>query len=208
MLINFLPISVVALSAALLPISASATISKNEIAKCAAIENAVNRLSCYDSLAKSEGLAKEVKTSSVTDSKWVIREKTDPLTDNSVYTAMILADSGKGRYGNHISLLIRCENNTTEMYINWASYLGRDDISVTYRIGKDKAVTSRWGLSTDSKATFFPGSPIPALKEIIESDTPSLVANLTPYNSNPITAVFNTSGAKEALSDIRESCGW
>lgn len=193
---------------ALLPLGAHASVEKNKVAECAAVDNTVKRLECYDNLAKSEDLTTTSSTQKSATSKWILRTTTDPLTDKSIYLASLIADEGKGRYGDPIIMSVRCQDNTTEMYIGWGSYLGRDDISTTYRVGKKPAATSRWQLSTDSKAAFFPGTPIPTLKQFIESDEPSFVANVTPYNENPVTAIFDISGAEEALSDIRNGCGW
>lgn len=192
----------------LLPTSAQATISKDKVAACAAISNTVSRLACYDALAKSEGLVATSSTQRSANSKWITNTKTDPLTDKSIYTSMLIADEGKGRYGDPVAMIARCQNNKTEMYIIWDSYLGSDSIRTTYRVGKNPAKTSNWDLSTDSKAAFFPGTPIPTLKEFISAEDPSFVANVTPYNESPVTAIFDITGAEAALADIRKGCNW
>src|SRR5690606_7558704 len=160
---------------------------------------------CYDDLASRHSLAPSAKATTASGAgEWHTRTHTDPLTDKSVYTAVLLAASGKGRFGDPIVLMVRCADNKTEMYINWQSYLGRDRIRTTYRLGKDKAQTANWTTSTDHKAAFFPGTPIPMLKRLIETD--SFVANVTPYSESPVSAVFNTEGAETALADIRTGC--
>lgn len=194
--------------AALLPASAHATVEKNKLAACAAIDNLVNRVMCYDDLAKAEEPVETFSSQKSDNSKWITDIKTDPLTDKSIYTSLLFADQGKGRYGDSIIMLVRCKNNTTEMYISWSSYLGSDSIRTTYRVGKSPAKTSSWDLSTDSKAAFFPGTPVPLLKEFISVEDPSFVANVTPYNKSPVTAIFNITGAEQALADIRKGCNW
>ncbi len=92
------------------------------------------------------------------------------------------------------------------MFINWSSFLGSDSIATTYRIDKEPAQRSGWTLSTDKQAAFFPGSPVSTLKKLVESTT--FVASVTPYNENPVTAVFTTTGAERALTDIRKGCNW
>ncbi|HHU93732.1 MAG TPA: DNA primase [Alcaligenaceae bacterium] len=193
---------------AALPLKAQATVNKDKVAACAAIDNTVNRLECYDNLAKTEGLVTTSSTQKSTNSKWITNTQTDPLTDKSIYTSLLIADQGKGKYGDTIALLVRCQNNKTEMYIDWESFLGSDDIRTTYRVGKNPAKTSNWHLSTDKKAAFFPDTPIPTLKEFISVEDPSFVANVTPYNESPVTAVFDITGAEEALADIRKGCNW
>jgi len=194
------------LSAALLPLATHA-IEGKDIAKCAADTNAVTRLECYDKIAKNNSLVAETTTTTPQDAgDWQTNSKTDPLTDDSIEMALLPASSGKGRFGETIVLVVRCANNKTEMYINWQSFLGTDSTSITYRIDKAKARTIKWDVSTDHKAAFYPNSPIPVLKELAEST--SFVANVTPYSDNPITAVFNTTGANEALQKIRQNCNW
>lgn len=177
------------------------------LSKCASMENSVSRLVCFDDLAKERGAAPTaVSTTSDGAGKWRTSTDTDPLTDKSVYFAMLLSDSGESRFNRKPLLVVRCKDNKTELYITWHDFLGTNSIATTYRIDKDAAQQSKWSLSTDKKAAFFPGSPIQMLKRLSEST--SFVANVTPYNESPVTAVFDTTGANKALSDLRKGCGW
>lgn len=181
-------------------------VTGKEIALCAAEVNTVKRLECYDRLAARHDLApSETVTPPANNGNWRTRTSTDPLTDKSIHSALLTADSGKGRYGDSITLVIRCQNNRTEAYIDWNTFLGSDDIIVTSRIDKSPAVTSRWGISTDHKASFMP-SAAAASKGFIGAT--SFVANLTPYSESPITAVFDITGAEQALADISKGCNW
>lgn len=181
-------------------------VPKKEVAFCAADLNTVKRLECYDKLAVRHGQApSEAITSTESKGKWITKTNTDPLTDKSVYIAFLEAESGKGRFGDSITLTVRCQNNTTESYINWNTFLGSDGISVTSRVDKNPAKTSHWGISTDHKASFMPNAAA-NLKSFIGSNT--FIANLTPYSESPITAVFDISGAEQALSDISKGCSW
>uniref|UniRef100_UPI003341D5BE type VI secretion system-associated protein TagO n=1 Tax=Castellaniella defragrans TaxID=75697 RepID=UPI003341D5BE len=181
--------------------------SKDDLAVCAAKSNAVDRLECFDALAEKVGATvTTTNTTSKSSGKWSTSTDTDPMTDESIHFAMLRSSSGTGKYGDAVVMTVRCKDKKTEMYINWKSYLGRDTISTTYRVGKDKAKTSKWDVSTDHKAAFFPGSPVSLLKAIAEND--SFVASLTPYSESPVTASFDTTGAAAALADIRKGCGW
>ncbi|WP_203009070.1 type VI secretion system-associated protein TagO [Pseudomonas paraversuta] len=198
----------IALSTAFaLSTNANAEIAEKEVIQCAALENSVERLSCYDVLADRKGLSKQTTiTQSIGKGKWSTSTTTDPLTDQSIYVALLDADSGSGRYGGRVGMVVRCSKNTTEWYVNWNSFLGTETTTVTHRVGKSKAQRKSWVVSTDHKSSFYPGSPVPILKEMMKSD--SLVANVTPYSESPLTASFNTSGAEAALADIRKGCGW
>ena len=101
--------------------------------------------------------------------------------------------------GRPVFLIARCKRNKTELYIGWNEYLGRSAFVLT-RIGNKKSVKSIWGMSSDYKATFH-AKPISFLKEILEAD--KLVAQITPYNESPVTAIFNTQGLKNAIRPLR-----
>lgn len=191
----------------MLPLSAGAVEDK-EIVTCASEKNTVLRLACFDDLAARHSLApSSVDTSGKPGSGvWSTRTSIDPMTDTSIHTAILLAESGKSKYGKSIVLAVRCANNMTELWVSWDSYLGNRDTKVTHRVGKDKPKTAPWSLSTNNQSTFYPGSPVNLLKSIAQST--SFVANVTPYNASPITAVFDTTGADTALADIRKDCGW
>ncbi|VVO86144.1 hypothetical protein PS903_02027 [Pseudomonas fluorescens] len=180
------------------------SIDKEEVEACASTTNKSERSACYDALASRHGLGSS-SPPEPTQGLWMTSSKQDPLTDETVSTAMLFSETGSSRRGDNPVLIVRCSGKTTEMYINWHDYLGSDAFT-TFRIGQEKATTSNWSVSTDKKAAFYPGSPVGALKRIIENDT--FAASVTPYNESPITAVFNSKGALEALIDIRKNCAW
>ncbi len=110
-------------------------------------------------------------------------------------------------------MIARCKSDKTELYINWSDYLGNDSTSiysdfklVTTRMGSSSAEENRWSLSTDSKATFSPGWGGDWIKRIAKID--EFVAQVTPYGENPVTAVFDVRGLREAASPLAETCGW
>ncbi len=92
-------------------------------------------------------------------------------------------------------------------------YLGDDSDSVygnwkyvTVRIGSQKAVKQRWGVSTDSKATFAPNWAGSLLKSMAKADT--FLIQTTPYGESPVTAIFHTAGLQNALVPLAKACGW
>jgi type VI secretion system protein VasI len=179
-------------------------IGSKELAKCAAIDNQVLRLICYDELAKKYNqVATSKNTSTTSKGRWKTSTDKDPLTDKIIYYAQLTASEGRGKYGDRIDLLFRCKNGEIDAYVNWSTFLSTSSISVTSRIDKNPAKESSWSLSTDYKASFIP-QPEETLEKFIGAS--SFVVNVTPYSENPITAIFNITGAEKALSDIRRSC--
>lgn len=147
------------------------------------------------------------------ETEWLITDNTNPVDDSKTRRATLIADQGTSSMGDPVSLTIRCQSNKTEMFVNWNDYLGDDSHDVyddwkrvTVRVGEAKAIDQRWSISTDSKATFAPGSAVNLIKQMVKADR--LVLRTTPYNENPVTAVFLLKGIEGAIGPIAEECGW
>lgn len=183
-----------------------AAIDEKEYAKCAVIEGDLARLECFDNLAEVKKLdGRQVQPTSIAGKgKWQVSVDVNPIDDSKTVTLVLDADSGKNRWGTTVFLVARCKSNSTELYIGWNDYLGRE-ADVLSRVGDNKAVTERWNLSTDRESTFH-RKAIPFLKEMLTST--KLVAQVTPYIESPVTAVFNTSGLENAIKPLRETCSW
>ncbi|MFW1406118.1 type VI secretion system-associated protein TagO, partial [Vibrio parahaemolyticus] len=179
---------------------------EKEFAYCAAVKGELARLECYDSLAEKHKLDKPQTVGSKVSGtgKWIVSEEVNPIDDSKTVTLVLEASSGKSKWNDKVFFVARCQSNKTDVYIGWNDYLGRE-ASVLTRIGTNKAVTSKWSLSTDSKATFH-RQPISFLKNVEKSDT--LVAQITPYNESPVTAIFDTAGLSNALAPLRKTCSW
>ncbi len=181
-----------------------AEISDKEFAKCAVIQGELKRLDCFDSLAKIKKLNGPQKQSLKTNDvgKWDISVDINPIDDSKTVVLLLKADNKSGR--SSVSLIARCKSNKTNVYINWNNYLGRNS-NVLTRIGSNKAITQKWSLSTDSKATFHP-SAVAFLKDLLKGN--KLVTQITPYNESPVTAIFDTTNLINAIKPLKETCSW
>jgi type VI secretion system protein VasI len=185
---------------------ANVAIDNKEYAKCAIIEGDLARLECFDNLAKKKNLdGRQAQPASIAGKgKWNVSVDVNPIDDSKTVILSLDSDSGKSRRGESVFLIARCKSNTTDLYIGWNDYLG-SEADVLTRVGDNKAITQRWSMSTDTKATFH-STPIPFLKEMLTST--KMVAQVTPYNESPVTAIFNTSGLENAIIPLRETCNW
>lgn len=185
---------------------ANASIEK-DVAKCAAEEGDLARLACYDGMAKQRGLSgpqsQPVQVAGV--GKWQVSSKVNPIDDSKTETLILLPESGQSKWGRPVALIIRCQSNETDLFISWNDYLG-SSASVLTRIGSEDAVTKSWSLSTDKQATFHPRGTITFIKQMMGAN--KLVAQVTPYNESPVTAVYDTTGLENAIKPLRETCGW
>ena len=178
-----------------------------EIASCANIEDDSERLICFDQLASERGLASQPvngANSGNTTGDWLVDVDVNPIDDSTTVTLILEASEGSSSYGDPIYILARCMSGDTDVFISWDDYLGRE-ANVLTRVGDDQAVTQRWSMSTDQTATFHP-QPINFLKELMTST--QLVAQITPYNESPTTAIFKINGLSEAVEPLRQECGW
>lgn len=185
---------------------AHSAIDDKDYAKCAVIDGDLARLECFDNLAKENKLdGRQVQPTSIAGKgKWEVSVDVNPVDDSKTVTLILDADSGKNRWGKSVYLVARCQSNSTDLYIGWNDYLG-SEADILTRVGNNKAITKRWTMSTDKKASFH-RKPIPFLKEMLTS--PKLVAQVTPYNESPLTAIFNTEGLENAIKPLRETCSW
>ncbi len=170
--------------------------------ECSTISNRDSRLNCYDKHFKKSprSIASKGK------GKWLSSVTTNPVNDSRTVTLYLTADSGKSIYGKKASLIIRCQSNKTEMFVSFHAFLGMDSAQVTSRVDKRKAMVENWGLSTDKKAAFYPGSPIPEIKRMLNGK--AYVAQVTPYSATPITAIFDIKGIDVAIKELRKTCSW
>lgn len=185
-----------------------ADIPKSEFAECSSKKGDLDKIKCFDNLANKYNL-NGVQTSrkEIQDSgKWNVSIDTNPIDDTKTVTLYLLADSGKSSMlGQPVVLFIRCKSLETNVFINWRDYLG-SEATVLTRIGKEKAETRNWNLSTDSQATFLPTNEVDFLNKLLIVD--SFVAQVTPYNESPVTAIFDVKGLSNAITPLRETCNW
>lgn len=179
------------------------------------IEDAQPTMSEEPDTASGElGLGRYVEPEISTDpGKWRMDRSSNPIDDSATVVASLTADEGLSEYGKAVSFVARCKSNTTEAYLIWNTYVGDDSRSpyeewkrVTIRIGDKPSATQNWSTSTDKEATFAPDWAGGLLKEMVGEER--MVAQITPYGANPITAIFDIRGMEGPLRAISSECGW
>lgn len=178
---------------------AAESIPYRAIAKCAAISEDASRLQCFDQLAHAAPTEAQSATG-----KWQLKDHTNPLDDTVDITLTLLADSGGNRSGRPFMLTAHCDSHKTQLAISWYAYLG-SQASVTLRIGSGEANTTRWDVSSD-KQTTMSTVPVKTLKDMLNAN--KMVAQVTPFNQKPYTAIFDLSGLEAAIEPVRATCGW
>lgn len=178
-----------------------------DLKTCAAIESDLQRLVCYDALAG--GATPAVTPDSAAPGRWQVSEEINPMDDTKT-VVMVLPESGAGGgFGRDVTLILRCRSAQFEAFIAWNDYLASDGghnsgvKDVTLRWDSEEPRTDVLSTSTDSTATFF-SAPVSFFK-LLQSHQ-KLVAQVTPYNEGPRTAVFEVSGLKDGATALRKAC--
>jgi hypothetical protein len=131
---------------------------------------------------------------------WTISEETDPIDDSP---KVVLFNHSASRDS---SLIARCSRNRTDLYLITGDFhTSRDDqIQVTTRLDRQPPETKRWGISTDNKALFYPGTPTKFLPMI--SEAKELVIEVSD-ETNKIYK-FKVDRLAEHLPKLRKACNW
>ncbi|WP_417862413.1 type VI secretion system-associated protein TagO [Vreelandella venusta] len=174
---------------------------------CADISNDQRRLACYDAEYRPAAERQTV-------SKWSVNEQTSPIDDSkTVVLRTETLEPVAGRFGrsSRPSLILRCHENTTVMYMSFDEHHMADIQGygrVTMRVDQQDAVTRDMLASTDHKALglWSGGRSIPAIRSLLDADV--LTVRVTPYSESPITVQFPIGGLEEAIVPLREACNW
>jgi type VI secretion system protein VasI len=179
----------------------------SEMASCALFSDNDKRLICYDKILKKNNIliAGSQKNDGVSvQGNWIVTTDTNPIDDSKTVVAYLKARSGENS-SQVPTLVLRCMSNKTESMIEWNDFLSTEYQYVTTRVGSKKAVTEPWSLSTDKTSTFHT-EPIAFIRSMLKESR--LLAQTTPYNENPVTAIFDISGIDNALTEVRKTCIW
>lgn len=188
--------------------TAAQTASEKEIAACANKDSDAERLICYDDIAADMGVDEPSVSANESSGSWRSTTSTSPVDDSK--TVLLLVDADEpipSRYGMvRPTLMVRCRQNRTTIFINWDTYLGIDSTSLLTRIDKEKARTRSWTISTNNKAAFYPANDIGFIKSLYGHR--KLLAQVTPYGENPVMSTFDITGLKQAIKPLRKACHW
>jgi type VI secretion system protein VasI len=173
------------------------------IRECAAIGDETLRLAAFDRLAASIA-SPPPSVKNVRVASWSMTTEANPLDDSQTVALMLhAADVGATAEGP-VTLILRCQSKSIEAYISWGVYLGSSAF-VTWRVDPGRATAEQWTVSTDGTSTFCPSNEMAFVDQLVQADR--LVARVTPPNANPITAVFNLDGIREAVAPLLAECG-
>jgi type VI secretion system protein VasI len=168
------------------------------LTECSQIEDASERLDCYDNIARGLQEARSAR------GKWGVNEQTSQLDDSKTITLYLAAANVTPPPKEPVFLFLRCRDGKTTAYITWNRELANGELMM--RLGKDDPERQYWNLSSDSEASFFPAETVEFIKVLMSNRL--LTAQMNPRDGLPMTAVFELDGLDTAVLPLREACGW
>jgi type VI secretion system protein VasI len=144
--------------------------------------------------------------------KWSVRTGEDPMTDQKIVTMSVTADGKDAVEPNAVTLILQCSKENGAIGISWKhQFLGGEELSygrykdVTFRADKSSPFSEAWRVLEDG-TTMRADMPEQFVKKIRGSAR--LVVQVTPFQEQVATVVFETAGLLDALSNSRPECDW
>lgn len=142
---------------------------------------------------------------------WTVSRSSSPVDDSSTVVLRQRADEEvRARYGQTYrpSLLIRCMENSTGLYINYGFFLTTGSMTVTTRVDKEDARKARWNVSTDYEAVglWRGGQAIPFIKSLLGKDR--LFVRVQPHGESYVDVTFSLDGLDDRIHSVAKTCRW
>lgn len=178
--------------------------------QCVSVVDDKERLDCYDRAFKP----KEPESTNSLIGKWTVHEDSSKLDDSKSVTLSVDSDEPvRGRFGGSEAgtLIVRCKENTTSLYIIWAGNFMSDLQGrgrVDYRIDTQPARHAGMDASTDNMALglWNGGASIPLINKLMDAN--KFYVRATPFNESPVEMTFTVTGLKDAAVPLKTACGW
>ena len=190
---------------------------KDQIKRCAIVEDRGIRISCYDNIAKNLGYisADRIKADEETLGKvgfWQMTRKTGD--DGVVQTYLRLESSNvlESRSGTErqVVLVIRCVPGKTDVFLDWKAPVATGALDekdskklLTYFTAPHNKITEDWEISADQYALFSLDS-VSFVRNILKKQ--KLTMQFAPEGSNMQSAHFDIGGVDTGIDTIVKSC--
>lgn len=178
---------------------------------CARIHEDSARLECYDLIFRHTRSETEGTEGTGAWQVNVERSRIDDSTNVTIYVEA--SEPYVNRYGRqgHPTLIIRCKENETNLYIHFAGAFMSDlrgGGRVTYRLDREDASRVSMRESNDHRALglWSGGRAIPFIRRMLRHQT--LLVRAVPHSAPAITTEFRIAGIEQAIQPLREACNW
>jgi hypothetical protein len=182
--------------------------------RCSAQTNNIERLACFDDIARDMGLATPAqnlqrKKILGTYGFWQVIESQDAYSRDNIYLKLdaISELRSTGGISTRPTLTLKCQSEKTEFYLDWKIALqsNKDGKTINVRYSVDTLPEQKgvWNLSDDSVAVYAT-DPAKMIREI--RGHKKLVTILSAVNQLPQSAIFELDGFDNALAILIKRC--
>lgn len=144
--------------------------------------------------------------SKLAPARWIPHDERDPITDAHNVGTMTF-DVAQDRSTPILrarALMLRCQAGKLEAIIDFATFLGHDGDRVVTRIDSLKPEREKWSLATNEHGVFYGGDVRRLLERL--SGASRYAAQVIPYHSGPLTAIFDVTGVDSATAPVLAAC--
>ncbi|MEL7398024.1 MAG: type VI secretion system-associated protein TagO [Pseudomonadota bacterium] len=184
---------------------------------CIPIQAFMERLACYDrEVGRSDVIEKPAPTTNSTQTNWRVRTNKSEMTDfENVYVSTISKGAAQcRRFGSpvFIELNLRCQENTTTLMVGAndchlaSGFQGYGRVEIRVDDGPVSTVNMEESTNNAVLGLWSGSGSIPQIKKMIGSE--EVTIRFTPFNVSPVTVKFDTTGLDQAITPLRDACGW
>ena len=141
------------------------------------------------------------------NNKWKVDIDSSKIDDSQ--TVILTLDSSKKISGTFKkttpTMVLRCENNKTNVYITTDVFLGSETIQVKSRLDNKNTQKQNWRISKNHKA-MLAKMPISFIKKLMKHEKLSI--EFEPYRKSKERMEFDIQGLTESIKPLREACYW
>jgi type VI secretion system protein VasI len=139
---------------------------------------------------------------------WDIKQR--PSSDTGTDAFLLLSEqttaSTVEAHASKATLILRCLNNTTSLYVGFDKATAQAETVVAYRFDNEPISESRWTVATDMAGLFPDGNAIAMVKDISKHSLLRLW--FFPKAGATRTLVFDLRGAQNAVLPLQLACHW
>lgn len=139
---------------------------------------------------------------------WSIREEKSAFDDSISIFASIAPQNlrGTGVGAAELSMLVRCQENTTNVLFSTSMFMTGDQAEIMYRIDDQDAVVRRMSISASHKASgFWSGAEaIPFIRSVYTAE--KLAVRVS--DDTMVEGVFELAGIRKVANRVAAACNW
>lgn len=135
----------------------------------------------------------------VTLADWTLETESDPLTDETIATAMTVHVAGTNTH----SIIVRCKENDFTVYVSLDEFIDDDLVDIRYRIDKGKLIEQTWSPSAAGTSVFAQDENELA-RQLVGGST--FIIEVRDFRGVAHRATFDLNGGASKILRVMEAC--